>query len=468
MDRRKFMRITGISGIGVSGMTFSGLLPLVSCSGNEPDIEEQLKQKALLAFKRFEEVWDFFDFWKRGNTFDACLVFASAVQQRWPDDPEVIGMNTKIVKMLEQNLDFFHSVDVGSMWADDFGWWGLQALNARKFLLDQGETGLADKFWHLSDDLCWQYKKNTAYDHSPDALPVAHGCRNGDANGSSPGVKNTVTNVLLFLLSSRIYRLARSENREDTDKYLEMAWAQWLWFTQWFELEEYEYLKPLSTKGALVQERPMAEFEGSGYTDKIHPPWAEGWVWTGDQGMLVAAINDMIAVKDDLAEFLAMHEPGTGFDADAFEKKASGIIRSVGAGVEQALIADVDGIIREAPCLSSFGPEHGRDYVAGRGIMMRYLGSEEERSRLGVNLDQAVLATVQAIWDTRDKANNQFQPEYTSRQNDEAYVEQFRRLWGLADQVHKWDLETMHEKNRDAVCQAVGLDMLGAAIKTLD
>jgi hypothetical protein len=468
MDRRKFIRIGGISGIGLSGMTFSGLMPLISCSSNNPDLEEQLKQQALLAFKRFEEVWDFNDFWKRGNTFDACLVFAAALNRQWPDDPEVIEMNAKIVKMLEQNLDFFNSVDVGMMWADDFGWWGLQALNARKFLLGQGETELADKFWHLSDDLCWQYKKKTAYDHSPDALPVAHGCRNGDANGNDPGVKNTVTNVLLFLLSSRIYRLAKSEQREDTEKYLEMAYAQWLWFSQWFQLKEYEYLKSLSTSGALVQERPMAEFEGSGYTDKIHPPWAEGWVWTGDQGMLVAAISDMIAIQDDLAAYIAKNMLDPEFDVSEFEKMATNIIRSIGAGVEHGLIADVDGIIREAPCLSSFGPEHGRDYVAGRGIMMRYLGSEEEKSRLGVSLDKAVLNTVQAIWETRNKENNQFQPEYTSKQNDEAYVEQFRKLWGLADNVHKWDLETMHEKNRNAVCQAVGMDMLGAAIKTLD
>ncbi len=463
MDRRKFIQVTGLSGI-----TFSGFIPLLSCSSNDPNPEEQLKQHALLAFKRFEEVWDFNDFWKRGNTFDACLVFAAAVQQQWPDDAEVQSMSAKIIKMLEQNLAFFKGVKVEVMWADDFGWWGLLALNARKFLLGQGELELADKYWHMSDDLCWQYKKNVAYDHTPDALPVAHGCRNGDASGQSPGVKNTVTNVLLFLLSSRIYRLAKSENREDRDMYLEMAYAQWLWFTEWFELEEYEFLKTLSTGGALVQERPIAEYEGSGYTDKIHPPWAEGWVWTGDQGMVVAAICDLISVKEDLAVYIAKNELDSEFDVNAFEKKATGLIQSIGAGVEHALIADVDEIIREAPCLSSFGHEHGRDYVAGRGIMMRYLGSEEEKSKLGIKLDKAVLNTVQAIWETRNKENNQFQPEYTSEQNDKAYVEQFRHLWGLADNVHKWDLEKMHADNRDAVCQAVGLDMLGAAIKTLD
>lgn len=452
MDRRKFIQVTGISGI-----TFSGFLPSWSCSGSSPTVEEELKQQALLAFNRFEKVWDFSDFWKRGNTFDACLVFAQACQQRWPDDPQFEQMNEKIVRMLEQNLTFFASVKVEVMWADDFGWWGLMALNARKLLLNIGDTELANKYWKLSTDLCWEYKKNTAYDHSPLAKPIPHGCRNGDASGQSLGVKNTVTNVLLFLLSSRIYRVARAEKHADAAKYLDMAYRQWIWFTDWFKLDEYEYLKKLSSEGAMVQERPMAMFEGSGYTDKIHPPWAEGWVWTGDQGMLVAALCDMIAVKDDLAKF----------NDHAIGEEAKNIIQQIGEGVRHALVAESDGIIREAPCLSSFGPEHGRDYVAGRGIMMRYLGSEEEKSLLGVNLDSAVQNTAKAIWDTRNKDNNQFQPEYTSRENDVLYVEQFRRLWGLADEVQTWELSSMLEDNKNGVCQAVGLDILGAAIKTL-
>jgi hypothetical protein len=462
MKRREFVKTTGISGIA-----FSGILPLLSCSRNDARLEEELKEQSLLAFRRFEEVWDFSDFWKRGNTFDACLVFANAVQQKWPEDDRVKQMQQSIITMLEKNLAFFNTYDPGSLWADDFGWWGLMALNARKLLLNMGEIELAEKYWKLADDLCWEYKKNTAYDHTADALPVPNGCRNGDANGHSPGVKNTVTNVLLFLLSSRIYRAATTEERIDSDKYLDMAYRQWLWFAEWFTLDEYEYLKNLKTEGALVQERPMAFFDGSGYTEKIHPPWAEGWVWTGDQGMLVAALTDMIAIKDKLAEYLGANGLDNNFDVEAFEIEVKELTQRIGKGVENALVANVDGLIREAPCFSSFGPEHGRDYLAGRGIMMRYLGSNQEKSRLGVNLNQAVLKTTQAIWNTRDKTNNQFQPEYTSEKNDQAYVEQFRALWGLADNVHKWDIETMVEKNKNAVCQSVGLDMLGAAIKAL-
>lgn len=264
MERRKFIQLTGSSAAFIAGSSI-----WLACK-NSSDIftEDELKEWSIKAFKRFSEIWNFNDFWKRGNTFDACLTFVDALQQKWPDDQEVKKIQLRVKEMLEENLLFFKRFDPGDLWADDFGWWGLMALNARKHLLKIGETKLAEEYLKLSTDLCWEYKKKTAYDHSTTALPVPHGCRNGDANGISKGVKNTVTNVLLFLLSSRIYRLTLAENIEDNDKYLDMAYRQWVWFDQWFQLDEYEYLKKVSDEGALVQERPMAFFEGSSYQEK--------------------------------------------------------------------------------------------------------------------------------------------------------------------------------------------------------
>ena len=463
MKRRNFIRIVGSTGllIGATGTMFA-YNPLTRA-----DSEEKLKQLCFKAFERFESVWDFNDFWKRGNTFDACLIFVDALKNQWPDDPKVRNIQKKVGEMLEQNLVFFNSYNPGELWADDFGWWGLMALNARKHLLQLGNKELGDDYLKLSTDLCWEYKKNTAYDHTECGIPVKHGCRNGDANGDSLGVKNTVTNVLLFLLSSRIYRLSLTETIPDNDKYLDMAYRQWLWFNEWFELDRYQYLKKIPDTGALVQERPMAFFEGSTYQEKIHPPWAEGWVWSGDQGMIIAALTDMLAIKDELAQYLISNEIDADFDVNNYELRLRNLIKQIGLGVKKAMISDVDGIIREAPCFSSFGPEHGRDYVAGRGILMRYLSSDEERNLLDVDLTENIRNTVKAIWNTRNKVTNQMQPEFTSVENDKLYVEQFRKLWGLADDVHKWNIETMKEKNKNGVCQAVGLDILGAAIKTL-
>ncbi|WP_298554119.1 hypothetical protein [uncultured Algibacter sp.] len=462
MERRKFIRNTSL--FGVSLMSFSSFTSFAHFNSNVP--EKILKNQALLAFKRFSEVWNFNDFWKRGNTFDACLVFADALQKRWPDDNQVNDIQKQIEVMLEENLTFFNSYDPGELWADDFGWLGLMALNARKHLLKIDNKELADTYLKLSTDLCWEYKKKTAYDYTEDAKPVLHGCRNGDANGHSKGVKNTVTNVLLFLLSSRIYRLLLDESiKEDKNKYLDMAYSQWVWFDNWFGLQEFEYLKKLDANGALVQERPMAFVEGSTYQEKVHPPWAEGWVWTGDQGMLIAALVDMLAIKNELSDYLIENNIDPDFKIDDYESKLKKYIKLLGKGVKNAFVSNTDGIIREAPCLSSFGPKHGRDYLAGRGIMMRYLGQKEIDNLIDIDLAQNVSKTLNAIWETRDKSNNQFQPEFTTLENDKLYVKQFKQLWGLADEVYEWNLDMMKEKNKNGVCQSIGLDVLGAVIR---
>ncbi|WP_430973921.1 hypothetical protein [Sunxiuqinia rutila] len=463
MERRRFLKIAGTcSALAGTGTFWACNNPM---SDSWP---EELKKRSIQAFARFKVVWDFNDFWKRGNTFDACLVFSSALYQQWPDDPEVKQMQLDINQMLEENLLFFKRFDPGSLWADDFGWWGLMALNARSHLLRTGETALADEYWKLSTSLCWEYKKKTAYDTSSEAKPVPHGCRNGDANGDSKGVKNTVTNVLLFLLSSRIYRVSLADSSvSDRDKYLEMAYRQWQWFDGWFKLEEYQYLKKLSESAALVQERPMAFFEGSDYQEKIHPPWAEGWVWTGDQGMLIAALADLLAIRQELEAWVKTAGIDPAFDPGTFERKLRKLIKLIGQGVKQGLIFPDDQLIREAPCLSSFGPVHGNDYLAGRGILMRYLGDEEISPLLGASLSENFKATANAIWNTRQAENNQFQPEFTNSENDKKYIQHFRKLWGTADDVLTWDLEKMKPQNKDGVCQSIGLDALGAAIKQL-
>ena len=463
MERRKFIQLTGAGAILASG----GALWNACGIAADSDYEAKLKAWSIAAFERFKEVWNFPDFWKRGNTFDACLTFVNAVCEQWPDDQDVEEMQKSVKKMLKENLVFFHSYNPGDLWADDFGWWGLMALNAYKFLKNTGEDELAGKYLKLSTDLCWEYKKNTAYDHTNDAKPVPHGCRNGDANGNSKGVKNTVTNVLLFLLSTRIYRLTLEEDLGNNDKYLDMAYRQWIWFEEWFKLEQYSYLKKISPSAALVQERPMAFFKGSDYQLKIHPPWAEGWVWTGDQGMILAALTDMLAIKDELSVWLNNNKSDENFDTDRFEENIRNYVVMLGNGIKEALTSDKDLIFREAPCMSSFGPVHGNDYLAGRGIMMRYLGYKEIRELLEVDFSENVRKTSDAIWQTRDPKTNQFQPEFTSKENDELYIRHFRSLWGTADEVYKWNLDKMKEQNKQGVCQSIGLDALGNAVRLL-
>ena len=98
---------------------------------------------------------------------------------------------------------------------------------------------------------------------------------------------------------------------------------------------------------------------------------------------------------------------------------------------------------------------------------MRYFDASEEKALLNVDFKDNILATVDAIWQTREVSNNQFQPEFTTIEKDKIYIDNFRKLWGIADDVYEWDIKKMKEQNKFGVCQSIGLDALGAAIKYL-
>jgi hypothetical protein len=464
MKRRNFIQLTSALATLMPG---SDLLTACKSASNN-SFEEEIKNMAFAAFDRYAEIWNFNNFWKRGNTFDACLTFVDAVTQQWPDDPKVKEMQLKVKSMIEENLAYFNHYDTAEMWADDFGWWGLMGLNAHKFLIKTGETELADKFLTLSTDQCWEHMKKIAYDLTGTALPVPHGCRNGDAKGGSKGIKNTVTNALYFLLSTRIYRLCLTENINSNEKYLEMAYRQWVWFDEWFKLGQYHYLRRISDSAALVLERPMADFEGSDYREKNHPIWEEGCVWTGDQGMILAALTDMLAVRDILVQWIEKENIDPAFDPLVFESRILELIRLIGNGIKTALFFPADGIVREAPFLSTWGPEFGNDYLCGRGVLIRYLGCPNIQSKLKTDFSKNIQATAKAIWQTRDQANNQFKPEFTSTGNDELYIKEFIHAWGFGDNILKWDIGKMDMKQKDGVCQSIGLDALGAVIKLIN
>lgn len=220
---------------------------------------ESLKQYSIDIFDRFTNVWKFDDFWKRGNTCDACLCFSAVLIERWPNDLKVQELQEIVHKMLSENLDYFNNSNLSNKWADDFGWWGLMGINAYEHLKKMGNIQLAEKYLQLSTSSCWEYMINIAYDSKPDSKPVLNGCRN--SSFEQFGVKNTVANALLFLLSTRLYRLYCQEGLPDRDRFLDMAYKQWVWFFSWFELKEYAYLKPINgIDAALVQERPAAFF----------------------------------------------------------------------------------------------------------------------------------------------------------------------------------------------------------------
>ncbi|MGH2644619.1 MAG: hypothetical protein ACRDE2_11765, partial [Chitinophagaceae bacterium] len=77
--------------------------------------------------------------------------------------------------------------------------------------------------------------------------------------------------------------------------------------------------------------------------------------------MLLAALTGMLAIKNDLAKWMAKNKTVEDFDVNIFEKEIKRYIVLLSKGIETALISDKDHIIREAPFNSSFGLEFGDD-----------------------------------------------------------------------------------------------------------
>jgi Glycosyl hydrolase family 76 len=439
----------------VSALVKKSEIYLESAKTDNLPSREDLILYSFKAFKCFKNVWDFDGFWKRANTCDACISLAAALIAQKPNDPEVNEVLQTLQEMLEQNLAYYNTVDRGDMWGDDFGWCGLMALNASNLLKKVGNETLATKYFNLSYD-CWNYMIKHSYDNSLDAKPVAHGCQNNTVNIPTDGVKNTVVNALLMLLSTRLYRFSGQADQPIVDRkpFLDMACKQWLWFSKWFEYKDKDnvYLKSSKNNAALVGERPLAV--DSDYQNISHPNWSAGWVWTGDQGLLIGGLLDLLTLKDNLSEYL-----NPNFDVEIKE-----ILQRLVKGVQEAVIGNGDGLFHEPPCLSSY-TSYGSEYLGGRGVLVRYMGVYEIKNLLGVDLTPNILQTTKAIWSTRDNNSNQFKPEFATDPQSQEYFTQFKNLLGYSDDITGWSIDPT-DKLVSAVSQAVGLDFLGIALST--
>jgi hypothetical protein len=413
-------------------------------------------------FDAYAKIWQFDDFWTRANTFEACLRFVTAAQAKWPNDPKILAMKTVAKQISEGNLKNFQCNLKQDMWADDYGWCGVASLRARDFLLKLGDTQLAGDYLDVAK-ACWQKMYSTGYDSTTDAQPVPHGCANSGSS-TDPGTKNTVTNANLLLLSVRLYNAMKSIDKTQATAYLEMAYWQYLWFSAWFTppLTEYKYLLLPSSYGftcGLAQERPHAPPD---YENPDRPTWEPGWAWTGDQGLLLGALVGILQITSDLNSWAKSSNPPINFDPVAFQNDVNGWIKTITMGVEQLLFGKTtDKVLREAPFNSSFSDDP-KDYVCGRGVLLRYL-SEVKPFLGGVNFDPNIVATAQAAWNSRDTTSNQFGANWNP-QNDSSFNASFIKTWGYGDAGVSWPYGTSEAQPVSGILQAVGLDVLGAAI----
>jgi len=391
-------------------------------------------------FDRFTTIWQFEDFWTRANTFEACLRFVKAAQAKWPADPEVEAMETFLrQEMIPANQTYFTFYLSQAMWADDYGWCGIASLTARDYLLSVGDAPGAAAYLAIAQ-LCWTKMFTSGYDQSDGAQPVPHGCGNG--NGTDPGTKNTVTNANLFVLSLRLYEILGAT------AYLQMSYQQYLWFSSWFE-SQYGYLRTVGAGSGLVQERPIAEPD---YEQKDRPTWEPGWVWTGDQGLVLGALAGILQITD------ALKAVDPSFDPN----QVRAWIATIVTGTRSLLFDASDNVLREPPFNSAFGDDP-KDYVCGRGVLLRYLSEIAVQPYLGDQFSTGIAATAEAVWNGRDTTTDQFGADWNPA-NDSAFNQQFAKAWGDGDTDVSWPYGTNEDAPVNGILQAAGLDVLGAAI----
>jgi hypothetical protein len=387
-----------------------------------------------------------------------------AAETKWGlGNPKVVAMKQVVDTVAAANITFYNTYGPGGNWADDYGWWGIAALTAKDYFAKHNDPVNASKYLAIAKN-CWNQMYGKGYDKNDTARPVPHGCAN--AGGANTGTKNTITNVNLLLLSIRLYREVKNTGDPDAQKYLAMCYAQYVWFATWFtnSYSGFTYLRvPPATSqivyGRLVQERPIAEPD---YERESDPTWQEGWTWTADQGLVMTALIELTEITDDIAGWIAAENPSVRFGASVFRSEIDTWIESIATAVKLTLFSTPDQVLREAPFDSSF-IDDPKDYVCGRGVLLRYLAQIKDKLP-NVDLDKNILATAEAALGGTSNGANQFAANWTSTDSDLVFNMHFKSLWGYGNISSRWPSTINQSAIYNGILQALGLDVLGAAI----
>jgi hypothetical protein len=411
-----------------------------------------IQQWCVQAFDQFKKHWIFPDFWTRANTFDACLRFVTAAVAKWPDDPGVKKMATDALDLIQQDCDYFEGKVDDNLWVDDFGWCGNASLTAHTYLSTVSkDANLAARFLVVART-CARNLKQIGYD--PAGKPVPGGCLNSSKDTPTDGVKNTVTNATFLLLSARLVAESLDDAPELT-RNLANTWEQYTWFAAWCDTAQYGYFKSINglSIGA-VHERPHYPPD---YMRTDHPTWQKGWVWSADQGLLMAGLVEFASVLRYPNVRTAFRSIAPGVDVDTLRASLVARAKDILLAMPD-LFFDKDRVAQEAPFTSSF-VDDPKDYVCGKGVLLRYLA--DVSGVLGANMAPYFVSTATRAWANADSGSKQFGPDWNPPKEAE-YRDNFIRLWGYGDKDVAWG--PIDDQFRLPIEQAAGLDALGAAI----
>lgn len=403
------------------------------------------------------------DFWHTANTLDTCVDFILEGSKHW----DLSGQRKTVQDMIQESYDYFGEVykdqneppgkDSPQVWWDDYGWWGIAftKIHQNFSAIFQGSKPRITKEDCLEVALkCWSTlggysEKVNRSVQPPQRGPVAGGVWNHPpADG---GIQNTVTNGLYLVLSARLYR---SSNQKDV---LQAAAAQYLWFRNWFVNyfqkqnecplpgKQQGLFRCLERSGAskliVVYERAIDPANPK--YNQGNPPFVDGQLWTGDQGLLLGGMAAIIDIREQLrtVDIIKQQDPD-------FPENAVKIALWDASGV--SWLFDPTNVLHEAPLNGSFGTGFAADMATGKGVMMRYL--DYAMNRIGLNARTYVIHSAAAVVQSKTDAYD-LNFQWNTRTDT--------RIGTNEKQVEKTD------KRFQPTAQSAGLDALNAAIQYL-
>jgi hypothetical protein len=226
--------------------------------------------------------------WRIGNAFDTTIDYLLM-------EPGDIGRFSDTIR---ERFDHTHGD-----WYDDFAWWAIAAWRAagQPHLFPSAVfQDIATRcFDHLDKwaPRVWELGRNVHPNRKPRFDGgVWNSCWSNvcpsfceDASNTLCGIQNTVTNVSYLLAALRFAR------NNANPRYLALAKRQWQFFLQWFEVDtpSENLLLRVGDEAVVIRERVSTYASGAavpGYDEKL--------AWTGDQGILLGSLTELMSVEE--------------------------------------------------------------------------------------------------------------------------------------------------------------------------
>jgi hypothetical protein len=377
------------------------------------------------ALKYYKGIWakDVFTewghLWAKANQAHSYLRFAEVASKCYPTlvNPST-DLDWYVLMKDPQNLffgDLWNAItsatDTPRFWVDDYGWCGLACIKVAEtyrnlnFVPPSDSNGHTWMEWRDKAFICMQLMFKAAQSSaSQGGSPVANGLSNQPiVDPSGFYLKNTVTNALYFLLPMTLYDWCKQYPSDSPAPaisnagLLQIAWMQYSWFRDWFAVKPnappgvwnkgipfnyYHRQTPnLRNYFALIEDRPVA-FDPDTYDPEGVVEWSPDGVWSGDQGLMLAAMALFYIYAQDLHEVLFMPQTTVTEVQDNIKQWFLEVAR----GVWLYLCSDTannpagDFVLREAPFSFTFGTEYVIDYMCGRAVLARFFSLEKTKS----------------------------------------------------------------------------------------